>query len=135
MGGPGVRSPEFALAAYGLALRITRDEDQAVAALESVTRLAPGVEGAAFLRRVRRAARLRRTAAPGPAAAPRPRALSDVSSPEWGVLEGVALRGMTVTEAAAALGVERRDALRLLHRGMVTARGCLSGGRHAGGDA
>src|SRR5262245_23230021 len=135
MGASAVRSSELAFAAYGLALRITQDEEQAVATLESVTRLAPEVDGAVFLRRVRRAARFRRAAAPEPATAPRPQALSDVSYPEWGVLERVALRGMTVTEAAAALGIERGEALRLLHRGMLAAGGCLSGGREARGDA
>jgi hypothetical protein len=135
MWAPAVRTPELALAAYGLALRITQDETQAVATLESVTRLAPEVDGAVFLRRVRRAARFRRTAAPDPATAPRPPALSDVSYAEWGVLERVALRGMTVGEAAAALRIERGEALRLLHRGMLAAGGCLSGDRQARGDA
>ena len=54
---------------------------------------------------------------------------------EWAVLERVALRGMSVTEAADALGIERREALRLLHRGMLAAGGCLSGERQAGDDA
>ena len=58
-----------------------------------------------------------------------------MSYPEWAVLERVALRGMTVTEAAAALGIDRGEALRLLHRGMLAAGGCLSGERQAGDDA
>src|SRR5262245_33751963 len=135
MGASAVRSSELAFAAYGLALRITQDEEQAVATLESVTRLAPEVDGAVYLRRVRRAARFRRSAAPDPDTAPRPQALSDVSYPEWGVLERVALRGMTISEAAAALGIERGEALRLLHRGMLAAGGCLSRGGQARGDA
>jgi hypothetical protein len=133
MKAPAVRSSELAFAAYGLALRITRDEEQALATLDSVARLSPEATGAVFLRRVRRAARYRRVA-PDPATAPRPPALSDVSYPEWGVLERVALRGMSVTEAAAALGIERSEALRLLHRGMLAAGGCLGHGE-AGGDA
>ena len=55
------------------------------------------------------------------------------------MLERVALRGMTVTEAAEALGIDRREALRLLHRGMLAAGGCLSrraaGGRRRAGRA
>ena len=134
MKAPAVRSTELAFAAYGLALRITRDEEEALATIDSVARLSPEATGAVFLRRVRRAARFRR-AVPDPVTAPRPQALSDVSYPEWGVLERVALRGMTVTEAAAALSIERGEALRLLHRGMVAAGGCLSRERQPGDDA
>src|SRR5262249_44571844 len=134
MKAPAVRSSELAFAAYGLALRITQDEEQALSTLESVTRLSPDATGAVFLRRVRRAARFRRPGPPDPATAPRPQALSDVSYPEWGVLERVALRGMTVTEAAAALGIERGEALRRLHGGMLAAGGCLSGNRQVRDD-
>ena len=59
-----VRSPELAFAAYGLALRITQDEEEAVATLDSVARLSPEATGAVFLRRVRSAARFRRARRP-----------------------------------------------------------------------
>src|SRR5262245_51310927 len=132
-----VRSSELAFAAYGLALRITRDEQKALASLETATLLSPDATGAAFLRRVRNAARLRRVA-PDPATAPRPPALAGVALPEWTVLERVAHRGMSVTEAAEALGIERCEALRLLDRGLRAAGDCLggkSGEGQPGGDA
>src|SRR4051794_486704 len=103
-----VRSSELAFAAYGLALRITRDEEAAVATLDSVARLAPDADGAGFLpgcagRRasaawLRPSLRPRRVRRRPPGSRMR----------SWGILERVALRGLTVTEAAAAVGIERR---------------------------
>src|SRR5262245_21439399 len=121
MSAPAVLTSELARAAYGLAYRITRNEERAVASLESAARVTHDASAAGFLRGVRRAARLRRAFALDAVTAPRPPALSDVSYPEWAVLERVALRGMSVTEAADALGIERREALRLLNRGMLAA--------------
>ncbi len=132
---PAVGTPGLAKAAYGLAFRITRDEERAAVSLEAAATLASDPSPAGFLRGVRRTARLRRVNAYDAVTAPRPPALSDVSYPEWAVLERVALRGMTVTEAAEALGIERREVLRLLNRGMVAAGGALAGQRQAGGDA
>jgi hypothetical protein len=129
-----VRSSELAFAAYGVALRITRDEERAVASVESAGPAPGGATAAAFLHRVRRAARLRRVAPPAAATEPRPPALANVSYREWAVLERVALRGMSVTEAAAAIGIDRREALRLLHCGMLAAGDSLSGERQAGHD-
>src|SRR3954451_16724308 len=84
MKAPAVRSSELAFAAYGLALRITRDEEAAVATLDSVARLSPDADGAVFLRRVRRASRFRRRAAPEPATARRPPAPSGIAYAELG---------------------------------------------------
>src|SRR5262245_34160936 len=133
MQAPAVRSTELAYAAYGVALRITQDADRALASMNAAAPGTPGDSAAAFLRRVRHAARLRRGTAPDPATAPRPPAFADVAYAEWSVLERVALRGMSITEAGAAVGVDRREALRRLHRGMLAAGGCLSGSRRAGG--
>jgi hypothetical protein len=135
MWAPAVRSPETAFAAYGLAVRITQDERRAVGCLELARRQAPGETGAAFLRRVRSVARLHRAAPPDAATALRPPALADVAYGEWAVLERVALRGMTLTEAAAALEIERGEALRRLSRGLRAARGCLSRDGYSGDDA
>jgi hypothetical protein len=135
MSATAVQTPDLALAAYGLALRITRDEERAVASVESAARSTSEGAGNVFLRRVRRAARARRVITPDTATAPRPPALADVAYAEWAVLERVALRGMSVSEAAAALALPRSEVLRLLHRGMVAAGGCLSGDRQAGDDA
>src|SRR5262245_40816034 len=134
MSAPAVMTAELVTAAYGFALRVTQDEDRAVASVESAVRLGAATP-AGFLRGVRRAARLRRAVAPDPRTAPRAHALSDVSYPEWAVVERVALRGMSVTEAAAELGLDRREALRLLDRGMLAAGGRPLGVRQPGDDA
>src|SRR5439155_24623802 len=84
---------------------------------------------------VREEARPHRAAAPDPATALRPPRLSSIPIGDWAVLERVALRGMSVTEAADALGIDRRETLLRLHRGLVAARGCLLGDRHAPDDA
>ena len=127
------RSPELAVAAYRLSLAITRDEERAVASVEAAARRSSDVTDR-FLNVVREEARERRSGAPDPATAPRPPALAHVSYADWAVLERVALRGMTATEAAEAVRIDRGEALRRLHRGLVAARGCLLEGQ-AGDDA
>jgi hypothetical protein len=124
----------LAAAAYGLALRVTGDRERAVESVDSaLARLEDGQ--VAFLNAVREQARPRRTAAPDPATAPRPPRLSSIPIADWAVLERVALRGMSVTEAADAVGIDRRETLLRLHRGLVAARGCLLDDRQAPDDA
>jgi len=124
----------LANAAYGLALRITRDEQRATATVESALgRLDDGP--VAFLNAVRDEGRLRRTGAPDPLTAPRPAHLSAVQFADWAVLERVALRGLSVTEAADALGIERREVLLRLQRGLVAAGRCLGNRGQVGDDA
>jgi hypothetical protein len=118
------RSPELAVAAYRLAFGITGDEGHAVASLDAAARRSSDASDR-FLDVVRDEARARRVHAPDPATAPRPTALAHVSLPDWAVLERVALRGMMVTEAAEAVGIDRREALRRLQRGLVATRDCL----------
>jgi hypothetical protein len=121
-------------AAYALALRITRDERRAAASVESaLERVADGP--VAFLNAVRDEGRLRRAGAPDPLTAPRPANLSGISFADWAVLERVALRGFTVTEAADALGIERREALLRLNRGLVAAGRFLRDRGQTGDDA
>jgi hypothetical protein len=121
-------------AAYALALRVTRDEQRAVASVESaLERLADGP--AAFLNAVRDEGRLRRAGAPDPLTAPRPANLSGIPFADWAVLERVALRGLTVTETAEALGLERRETLLRLQRGLVAAGRFLRDRRQTGDDA
>src|SRR5262249_20301697 len=64
--------------------------------------------------------------------APRPAALAEVSYADWAVLERVAYRGMSVTEAAEAVGIERREALARLRRGLASAGSALRQSRQAG---
>jgi hypothetical protein len=121
-------------AAYGLALRITRDEQRATASIESaLERLHDGP--VAFLNAVREEGRLRRTGAPDPLTAPRPAHLSGIPFGDWAVLERVALRGLTVTEAAEALGIDRRETLLRLGRGLAAAGRILRDRGQAGDDA
>jgi hypothetical protein len=109
-------------AAYGLALRISGSEERAAESVETVS-LRPSSSAAAFLADVRREARARRVdMLPDPATAPPPPALHGLPPDDWAVVERVALRGLSLTEAAAALGIERREALLRLNRGMVAAR-------------
>jgi hypothetical protein len=133
MGSRAVHGPEFAFAAYGLALHITGDSESALASVELAAER-PAPTEAEFFRTVRREARAQRAAAPDPATLPRPSALSCVSLPDWEVLERVAYRGMTVTEAAAAVGIDRGEALRRLQRGLVAAGDCLAREREPGDD-
>ena len=97
----------------------------------------PGDSAAAFLRARATAARARRTAAPDPAtAAAAAGARRRARYAEWAVLERVALRGMTLTEAAAALGIDRREALYACSTAAASPRAAASRGeRQAGDDA
>jgi len=121
-------------AAYGLALRATGDEQHARASVEAAARA--GTDCAAtFLSAVRREARARRTTLPlDPATAARPPQLADMPIGDWEVLERVALRGLTLAEAAVALALDRREVLLRLNRAMQTARRCLVDGGQAGDD-
>jgi hypothetical protein len=120
----------LAAAAYGLALRVAGDTEAAVASVEAASQRRPPTTGA-FVRTVREEARARRTTSAGAAASPR---LPCVAADDWDVLERVALRGMLVSEAAEAVGIERREALLRLHRGLLAAGRELLGGRQTGED-
>src|SRR5262249_32493425 len=87
---------------------------------------------AEFLRAVRLEARERRPPVVARGTAPRPAALAEVSYADWAVLERVAYRGMSVTEAAETVGIERREALARLRRGLASAGTALRQGREAG---
>jgi hypothetical protein len=127
------RSPELAFAAYGVARRITGAEEHAIASLEAAA-VRPPEPAAAFLWAVREEARRRRVRPHDTATAPRPSWLAQVSLPDWAVLERVALRGMLVSEAAEAVGIDRRETLQRLQRGLVAVRDCLAE-RQPGDDA
>jgi hypothetical protein len=123
----------LATAAYGLALRITRDEARAVESVDAaLERRRPPLETpAVFLGAVRSEARARRAGGADPATPARPQRLAFMPIAEWEVVERVALRGMSVTEAAEAVEIDRREALLRLHRGLVVARAGLLGERKA----
>jgi hypothetical protein len=122
----------LAAAAYGLALRTTGDEARAVESVDAALQRRRASEApAVFLGAVRAEARARRAGNPDPATAPRPQRLAFVPSDDWAVLERVALRGMPLTEAAEAVGIDRREALLRLHRGLAAARSGLLGERKA----
>jgi hypothetical protein len=129
----GPDADALATAAYGLALRITGDETRAVESVEAALgrRRPSSATPAVFLGAVRAEARTRRAANPDPFTAPRPQRLACVPIDEWAVLERIALRGMSVTEAAEAVGMDRREALLRLHRGLVAAGSGLRGEREA----
>ena len=124
-------SQELAFAAFGLASRITGDGDRAIASIDAARRQGI-VTDAEFLRAVRLEARERRAPVVAPGTAPRPAVLAEVSYADWAVLERVAYRGMSVTEAADAVGVERREALARLRRGLAAAGASLRQSRQAG---
>jgi hypothetical protein len=126
-----LRDASRADAGYGLALRVTGEPERAAAAVEAADPLS-GRGDAEFLRAVRREARALRPDVPwDPETVARPAQLNSLPIADWAVLERVALRGMTVDEAAAAVGIDRREALLRLHRGLVTAGRRL---RQAGDD-
>jgi hypothetical protein len=130
---PGASDADaLATAAYGLALRITRDEERAVESVDAALKRPRASETpAVFLGAVRSEARARRAGSADPATAARPQRLASIPIAEWAVLERVALRGMSVTEAAEAVGIDRREALLRLHHGLVAARAGLLGERKA----
>jgi hypothetical protein len=117
--------PELALAAYALALRVTGDEDCAIASIKAAAPGAAHEPPQGFLNAVRREARDRRMHVPDPETAPRPPELAHISLADWAVLERVAYRGMTVTEAADAGGIDRGDAIRRLSLGLAAQRDLL----------
>src|SRR5580765_3884054 len=127
-------SPELACAAFGLASRITRDDDRAIASIGAARRQGVATD-AEFLRAVRLEARARRAPVVARETAPRPAALAQVSLADWAVLERVAYRGMSAAEAAAAVGIERREALARLRRGLAAAGAALRPGGQAGDHA
>jgi len=119
-------------AAYGLALRMTGSDATAGEVVARAARVA-GLEPVPLVRAVRTEARAV-TCRPDRVGVPRPHAFQEVDPGDWGVVERIALRGMTVTEAAAATGLSRTDVIARLQRGMRTARACVEG-RKAPGDA
>jgi len=126
------RSSGLAFHAFGLAVLITGDDDRAIASLDAASRT--GAVGTGYLAAVRREARARRAPVADPELLPRPAALAEVSFGDWAVLERVAFRGMTIGEAAVAVGIEKRDALRRLQRALTTAGRCLGSDWQARGD-
>ena len=119
-------------AAYGLASRMTNSR---AAAEEAVSRAArrSGLEQTPLVRATRAEAR-GLGGRPQPASVPRPMAFHDVALGGWAVLERIALRGMTISEAAAELGVSRPEVIVRLQCGMRAARGCIEQGE-VGDDA
>lgn len=113
------------LAGFSLALRITGDEDEARVSVVSAARNAVG-DRASLIRAVRVEARSRRKTAPPDVPVEQPAPFAAVAPEDWQVLERVALRGMNATEAAASLGIDRRDVLSRLQRGLLAARACLA---------
>lgn len=131
MGSDTARSstPDTVTAAYSLALRITGDPALAAEATQEAAGRV-GTDLVPLLRATRAEARRRRPrrAAPPPPVA-RPAVLAALPHHDWQLVERVALRGMTVTEAAADLGVSRPEVLRRLHRGLAAARVSLGDAR------
>ena len=113
------------LAGFSLALRITGDEDGALTSVVSAARNAVG-DRAALIRAVRTEARARRRSVAPDTTVERPASFAGVAPDDWQVLERVALRGMSATEAAASLGLERHEVLSRLQRGLLAARACLA---------
>ncbi len=113
-------------AAYVLAYRITGSQERAEQSVEAAAAGA-GLDPAALLRAARTEARQRRPATPS-APVPRPEQLHAIAAADWDILERVVLRGMTLTEAAADGGFDRREAPSRLNRAMVAARAALRGG-------
>ena len=112
-------------AAYGLAVRITADERSAGDALVAVGYPASRV---GYLNAVRRAARARRQHPRDDVPSlSRPDRMRDVDVADWEVVERVALRGMSLSEVAQVLEIDRREALLRLNRGMRAARDRLVG--------
>jgi hypothetical protein len=109
------------MAAYTLAFRVTGDEESALMCLKAVADR-PREAPQRFLNAVRREARRRRSADPLPWTTPRPHELDHISPADWAMLERVAFRGMSLAEAATAIGIDRREALRRLRDGLIAHR-------------
>lgn len=116
--------PPDLLAAFGLARRITGNDEAACASVEAAV-AAPWRGPHDLLARSRDEARARRPGALPAAVTPRPPELGHLSSALWETVERVALRGMTVSEAAADLGLERREVVLRLRGGLLAARDVL----------
>lgn len=101
------------LAAFNLALRITGSEHEALDAV----RVAAASEPDDLVRAVRIEARARRREHRPEAVEP-PGALAAVPAGDWELVERVALRGETLAEAAADLGLSTRVAALRLHAGL-----------------
>lgn len=122
-------------AAFGLARRIAGSDEAACRSVEAAVRR-PWRRPAELLGATRAEAQARRTNDVSRDAVPRPDRLKSVSPDAWATLERVALRGMTVTEAASDQELDRREVLLRLREGLVAARGVLlDGERDAGDDA
>ena len=111
-------------AAYGLALRMTGAQDLAVDSVARAARHAPDGRPALF-QAVRREARERRPSVAATPPVEKPASLAAVAATDWDVLERVALRGMSATEAAESLGMDRREVLLALQRGLAASRDAL----------
>jgi hypothetical protein len=125
-----VPEPDLA-AAYSLALRVAGDEAAAAESVQAALRARPATRGA-FVRAVRDEARARRAHDAPPSSSPR--RPEGVAAAEWDVLERVALRGARLAEAADELGLDRREALSRLHRGLLAAGRALGDEREPRDD-
>ena len=122
-GARGTGFPAGIRAAFGLAYRVTGSH---ASAEEAVTRAASRgeLDPTSLVHATRQEAR----ALPGQPVAEavaRPDAYHEVALGDWEIVERVALRGMSVTDAAADAGVARPDAMLRLQRGMRVARSAL----------
>jgi hypothetical protein len=121
-------------AAYRLAVRITASEERAVETLESVP-FRPSQSPVDYLNALRRQALDRRPPIPPETETSElPQGLETLSLSDWAVVERVALRGMSLTQVAEVLELDRGEALLRLNRGMHVARTALVGGKR-GDDA
>ena len=124
--------PASIRAAYGLALRMTGSAAVAEEAVVRAVRVG-GLETAPLVQAVRTEARLL-PGRPQRVEVSRPAAFHAVALGDWEVVERVALRGLSITDAAEDTGLSRADAIMRLQRGMRAARDCVRGG-NAPGDA
>ncbi len=115
-----VHAQDGITAAFGLAVRMTGSRADAAAIVER-SAAAVGVEPGPLVQTVRRAARLvpRRS---DPISVERPGDLHEIALGDWAVVERVALRGMTISEAASDTGLPRSEVALRLRRGMIAAR-------------
>lgn len=128
------RSPELAIAAFNLALAATGDGESALDSLRAVAQR-PSEPAHAFLQAVRDEGRRRRSEPPAASTAARPLGLDHISPLDWAVLERVAFRGMSASEAAAAVGIERPEALRRLRDGLIAHRDHAHGKKRGDAEA
>jgi len=114
-------------AAYGLALRMTGSPAAAGEAVVRAVRVG-GLEPAPLVQAVRAEAR-QLPGRPQRVAVSRPDAFHGVALRDWEVVERIALRGMTISEAAEDAGLSRAETIMRLQRGMRAARACLERGQ------